>query len=169
MTNKYYTNGNKMLAFYCATSVGSQPWAPQGYYVGIDGVTYRGVAWDGSGANNRILKELNPLLQLVIYPSSDTVEDYNSAQTALTNVVGTYSQAMVFDPTTASANYTITVTSATDITINSLHITKQLRLSNGSAWVEDKEILFLTIYLDTPITIRAGETKSFTITRTMTA
>jgi hypothetical protein len=108
-------------------------------------------------------------MQLVIYPSSDTVEDYNSAQTALTNVVGTYSQAMVFDSTTASANYTITVSSDTDITINSVHITKQLRLSDGSNWVENAEILFLTIYLDTPITIRAGETKSFTITRTMTA
>lgn len=166
MTNKYYTNGNKMLATYCATSVGSQPWAPDGYYVGIDGVTYRGVAWDSGG--NAAFKGTNPLIDIVIYPSSDTVADYNSAQTALTNVVGTYSQTLAFDLTTASANYTITVTSATAITINSVHITKKLKLSNGSAWVDNKEILFLTIYLDTPITIGAGETKSFTITRSMT-
>ena len=169
MTNKYYTNGNKLLANYCATSIGNQPWAPQGYYVGIDGVTYRGVAWDSTAnIKERTFQEINPLTKLTFYPSSDSIDNYNISQTALTNVVGTYSQTMSFDSANVSANYTITVSSNTDITINSVHITKQVNESNGSAWVT-AEILIQTIYLDAPITVGAGETKSFTITRTMTA
>lgn len=176
MIEKIYTNGAKSLSTYCSETVGSQPWSPAGYYVGIDGVTYRGVAWDsysastGPSGNARvqeIVEEVNPFGKLKFYPSSDTKNDFNSAQTALTNIVGTYSQSFSPDYSSLSANFTISVTSATDIDVNSVQITKSGRRSNGSAWVLNVEVLICSIYFDTPIHISAGETKAFTITRTM--
>lgn len=165
MNIKMYDNGIKFFQCYNGDYTTTNPidlWygtAPKT----TDGYSINGFYWEGR--NEKTWHNTNWLLNAKLCACALTEQEHNRSRTSFTELGSSVqSKSHLNADGICKQTITVVVTATEDITINSFQVLPDVYVSvrRGASLVwESKTLLMCAIYLESPVTIHAGESKTF--------
>lgn len=154
-----YSAGRAMLSQCCHAT--SDAYGDTPTYKTLDGQSYSKLGYAKTAA--QAVKVYGFCQSLTGYVSADTVEDF-SLDHYTTRELANISYSRTEAGNVNGRAYTITATNnnASAVTVGSIKFTKTINYATSGA-AGDKVALISGYFLDTPVTIEAGATKTFAV------